>query len=324
MFRFLFFRLLQAIPTVVGVTFLSFLLIKLAPGDYLDQLKLNPQVSPQTIEMLKKQYGLDQPIILQYLKWLKSAILFDLGYSFQYHAPVADLIKERIGNTLLLTVSSAILSWFFAFFLGFVAGMKEGSLLDKLIRLFSYTFMSVPSFFLAFLLILLSAKTGILPVGGIKSPNYDNLSTVGKVVDILRHMALPVLTLTLISTAGLLRLVRSSVIEFLNSPVVVMLKAKGVSQWVLIKHAIKNVLNPFTTLIGFEIAGLLSGAALVEIVLDWPGLGSLMLNAVLSQDLYLVMGGLYIGTLMLIVGNLIADLLLAWIDPRVREREVRI
>ncbi|MCS6875783.1 MAG: ABC transporter permease [Aquificaceae bacterium] len=322
MLWFLSYRIFQAFITLIGVTFLSFIIIKLAPGDYLDQLKLNPQISQETIEALKKQYGLDQNVLLQYLKWLLSALTFDLGYSFQYHAPVSQLIGERVWNTLLLTVSSTVLSWLIAVPLGLIAGMKEDTYIDKAIRVFSYVFMSVPSFFLAFLMLLLLSKTGYLPVGGIHSPDFHKLSLWGKVVDLLSHMLVPVLTLTLVSSAGLVRLMRSSVIEIKNSPMVLMLRSKGVSQGVVIKHILKNAMNPFTTLIGYEIAGLLSGAALIEIIVGWPGLGTLMLDAVLSQDLFLVMGGLYIGTILLLVGNLLADILLAIIDPRVREREI--
>jgi ABC-type dipeptide/oligopeptide/nickel transport system permease component len=165
MARFIIVRLVQGFLTLLGVTFISFLIIKLSPTDPFAQLKLNPQVSPQTIELLKKQYGLDQPLLVQYLKWLKSALVFDLGISLQYNAPVLDLIKERIGNTLLLTVPSALLSWLLAVPLGFLAGMKEGSLTDKAIRLFSYVFMSFPSFFLAFLLLLFLSKSGFFQVG---------------------------------------------------------------------------------------------------------------------------------------------------------------
>lgn len=322
MLWFLAYRFFQAFITLLGVTFLSFLIIKLAPGDYLDQLKLNPQISPETIEALKRQYGLDQNFFFQYLNWLRSALLFDLGYSFQYHAPVSELIKERVGNTLLLTVSSTILSWLLAVPLGLISGLKEGTLTDRVIRAYSYVFMSFPSFFLAFLFLVLVSKTGYLPVGGVHSPEFERLSLFGKALDLLAHMLVPVLTLTLVSSAGLIRLMRSSVIEIKNSPMVVMLRAKGVSDWVITKHILKNAMNPFTTLIGYEIAGLLSGAALIEIIVGWPGLGTLMLDAVLSQDLFLVMGGLYIGTIMLLVGNLLADLLLALIDPRVREKEV--
>jgi len=169
MAKFIVVRLLQGFLTLLGVTFISFLIIKLSPTDPFAQLKLNPQISPQTIELLKKQYGLDQPLLVQYLKWLKSALVFDLGISLQYNAPVLALIKERIGNTLLLTVPSALLSWLLAVPLGFLAGMKEGSLTDKAIRLFSYVFMSFPSFFLAFLLLLFLSKSGFFQLGGWQS-----------------------------------------------------------------------------------------------------------------------------------------------------------
>ncbi len=315
-------RLIHAIPTIIGVTFISFLIIKLAPGDYLDQLKMNPQISPETIERLRKLYGLDEPLLIQYLKWLKSAIFFDLGYSFQYHAPVTQLIWERIPNTLLLSVSSALLSWSIAVPLGIIAAVKENTLIDRFIRVFSYTFMSLPSFFLAFLLLWFSAETGLLPTGGARSPDYESLSLLGKIWDIILHLTVPALTLALVSLAGLTRLVRSAVLEVLDSPMMVMLKAKGVSDRVIIKHVIKNAMNPFITLLGYEIASLISGAALIEIIVGWPGMGMLILDAVLSQDLFLVMGSLYIGTIMLIVGNLFADIMLSIIDPRVREREV--
>ena len=304
MVRFVFVRLVQSFFTLLGVTFLSFLIIKLAPADYFAQLALNPQISPETIEALRRQYGLDQPLLVQYFKWLSSALMFNLGVSFQYHAPVLELIKERIGNTLLLTVPSALLSWLIAIPLGFLAGMKEGTFIDKLIRTFSYLFMSFPSFFLAFILLLFLSKSGFFQLGGWQS------------------LLVGIATITLISTAGLIRLMRSAVIEVLNSPMVLMLKAKGLKGWLFARHILKNAMNPFTTLIGYEIAGLLSGAALVEIIVGWPGLGSLMLDAVLATDLFLVMGGLYIGTIMLLVGNLVADLLLAYIDPRVREKEI--
>lgn len=245
MIRFILVRLLQAVPTLLGVTFLSFIIIKMAPGDYLDQLRLNPQISPETIELLKKQYGLDKPAIVQYIKWLKSALVFDLGYSFQYHAPVTELIKERIGNTLLLTLTSGVLSWIFAIFLGFLAGFKEDTWIDKLIKVYAYTFMSFPSFFLAFILLLIASKTGILPVGGMHSVGFEHMNLFEKVIDLSKHMFVPVFTLTFVSTASMVRLVRSSVIEVLHSPIVIFLRAKGVSRWVMIKHIFKKRDEPF-------------------------------------------------------------------------------
>ncbi len=311
------------IPLVIGITFVSFIIIQLAPGSYIDQLKMNPQISAETLKELEKSYGLDQPLLVQYFKWLMNALTFDLGYSFSFHVPVTQLIQERVWNTLFLSVTSAILAWGLAVPMGIWAALRPNSWVDKFIQLFSFTFMSIPNFFLAFLMLFLAVKTGIFPTGGATSPDYDQMNLLGKIGDRLWHVALPAFVLAVGSLAGLVRLVRSAMIESLQSEYVLFARAKGLPEKeVIFKHALKNALNPFITLIGFEIANLLSGAALVEIIVNWPGMGMLMLDAVLKQDLYLVMGGLYIGAIMLIIGNLIADILLAKIDPRVRQREI--
>jgi len=322
MVYFLLKRFLQGFFILFGVSFLSFLIIKLSPGSILDQLKLNPSISPETLNRLAEAYGLNQNPLLQFFKWFKNALLFDFGYSLQYHAPVIELIKERLPNTLALSLTSAILSWLIAFPLGILAALKRGGFLDRLILTFSYNFLSIPNFFLAFLLMVFAVKTGLLPVGGTHSPNYENLPTLEQILDYLKHLALPATVLTLGGVAGLTRLVRSSAIEVLNSPPMVYLDAKGAPFGVKLKHLLRNMLNPFITLLGFEIANLVSGAGLVEIIVGWPGIGMLMLDAVLSKDLFLVMGSLYIGTLLLILGNLIADILLALNDPRIRDREL--
>ncbi len=316
-------RLIQMIPLVIGITFISFLIIQLAPGNYLDQLKMNPQISKETIKELERAYGLDKPLLVQYFKWLINALKFDLGYSFSYHVPVLELIKERVGNTLFLSITSAVLAWGLAVPMGIWAALNPNRWIDRFIQLFSFTFMSVPNFFLAFLLLFVAVKTGIFPTGGATSPDYDQMSILGKILDRLWHVSLPAFVLAIGSLAGLVRLVRSAMIESLQSEYVMFARAKGLPEKdVIYRHALKNALNPFITLLGFEIANLLSGAALIEIIVNWPGMGMLMLDAVLSQDLYLVMGGLYIGAIMLIIGNLIADLLLAKLDPRVRQREI--
>jgi len=316
-------RLIQMVPLVIGITFISFLIIQLAPGSYLDQLKMNPQISKETLKELEKAYGLDQPLMVQYLKWLINALKFDLGYSFSYHVPVLELIKERIGNTLFLSITSAVLAWGLAVPLGIWAALNPNRWVDRFIQLFSFTFMSIPNFFLAFLLLFVAVKTGIFPTGGATSSDYDQMNLWGKIIDRLWHVSLPAFVLAIGSLAGLVRLVRSAMIESLQSEYVMFARAKGLPEReVIFKHALKNAMNPFITLLGFEIASLLSGAALIEIIVNWPGMGMLMLDAVLAQDLYLVMGGLYIGAVMLIVGNLIADILLAKLDPRVRQREV--
>lgn len=323
MFKYILKRVLQMIPIVIGMTFVSFLIIKLAPGDFFTQLEMNPSISRDTVENLRRLYGLDQNLVVQYLHWLLNALRFNFGYSFAYHKPVTELIEERLLNTLELTVSSFILSWSIAVPLGVIAGVYNGKLLDRIISIFSFFGISIPNFFLAFILMYMAAKTGIFPIGGVVSQNYDQLSFFGKVVDRLWHMAIPLTVLVIGSIAGLLRLVRSTIIDELNKDYVKLAIAKGLPYRVVVmKHAFRNALNPFLTLIGFDIAGLLSGAALIEIITAWPGMGRLMFDAVMSQDLFLVMGSLYIGGIMLILGNLVADILLALNDPRIKEQEI--
>lgn len=311
------------VPIIIGMTFVSFVVIKLAPGDYLTQLELNPSVSKETINQLRKLYGLDQNVFVQYFHWLKNALVFNLGYSFAYHKPVLDLIKERLANTLELTVSSFILSWLISVPLGTLAAVYRNTWFDRAVVSFSLFGISVPNFFLAFLLMFVSAKTGIFPIGGVVSQNYSQLSFFGKIEDRLLHMAIPLTVLVIGSIAGLLRLIRGTVLDELNKDYVKLAIAKGLPyRTVVLKHAFRNALNPFLTLVGFDIANLLSGAALVEIITAWPGMGRLMFDAVMSQDLFVVMGSLYIGGIMLLIGNLISDVLLAFNDPRIREREV--
>lgn len=323
MFRYVLKRFFQMIPIIIGMTFISFIVIKLAPGDFFTQLEMNPSISKQTIEELRKIYGLDQNVFVQYFHWLLNALKFNLGYSFAYHKPVTALIEERLLNTLELTVTSFVLSWSVSVPLGIIAGVYNGKLLDRLINFFSLLGLSVPNFFLAFLLMFFAAKTGWFPIGGVVSQDYDKLSFFGKILDRLWHMAIPLTVLVIGSVAGLLRLVRSTIIEELQKDYVKVAVAKGLPYRVVVmKHAFRNALSPFLTLIGFDIAGLLSGAVLVEIITAWPGLGRLMFEAVMAQDIFVVMGSLYIGGIMLLIGNLIADILLALNDPRVREREV--
>ena len=323
-------RLLQGFFILFGVSFLSFLIIKLSPGSILDQLKLNPSISPETLKQLQEAYGLNENPIIQFFQWFKNALTFDFGYSLQYHAPVSELIAQRLPNTLALSITSGIIAWVLAVVLGITAALsktqllplKWGKWIDRFALAFSYTFMSIPNFFLAFLLMVFFVKTGWLPVGGTHSPDYQKLSPFGQFWDYLKHLILPATVLGLAGAASLLRLVRSSALEVLNSPLMVYLRAKGAPRRVILKHLFRNMLNPFITLLGFEIANLISGAGIIEIIVGWPGIGMLMLDAVLSKDIFLVMGTLYIGTLLLIVGNLIADLLLALNDPRIRDREL--
>lgn len=321
MIRYILRRFINIVPLLLGITLLSFGIMKLAPGDFLSQMALNPLISRETIEILRRQFGLDQPWPIQYLKWLWGIIHFDFGYSFTYRISVATLIIERVLNTLLLTTAAAFLSWFLALLLGVYTALWRKSLFDQILSFFSFATISVPTFFLALLGVFFAAITGWLPTGGAMSFNYQTLSSLEKVWDRLYHLILPATVLGIAGFGGLFRITRSYFLEMMRQPFVITAKAKGLpSTTVTWRHIFPNAINPLITLLGFQIAGLLSGAAFTEIIFAWPGLGRLILEAVMSQDLYLVMGSLLMGAILLILGNLFADILLATIDPRIKLR----
>lgn len=309
------------IPLLLGITLLSFGMMKLAPGDFLSQMSLNPEVSSETIELMRRQFGLDQPWPIQYLKWLWGIIHLDFGYSFKYRVPVSILIIDRVLNTLLLTTTAALFAWLLALPLGVYTALRRKSLFDQILSFFSFATISIPTFFLALLGVFFAAKTGLFPTGGVMGINYGVLNPFDKFWDRLYHLILPALVLVIVSFGTLLRLMRSNFLEMMRQPFVMTAKAKGLpSIAVTWRHIFPNAINPLITLLGFEIAGLLSGAAFTEIIFAWPGLGRLILEAVMSQDLYLVMGSLFMGAILLILGNLIADILLATTDPRIKLR----
>jgi len=312
-------RLLISIPLLLAISFITFLFIQLAPGDYFDTLKLNPQISPDTIKLYETKYHLDKPWIIQYLYWLKNLLRFDLGYSFTQMNPVTKVIKSRLLNTLLLSISSLLFTWFVAIPLGIFCAVRQHRFWDKLFSGFSFIGLSIPSFFLAILLLYLASITGILPVGGMRSPNFEELSFFLKIIDILKHLIIPTLVVSLGAIASLQRITRGNVLEVLRQRYILTARAKGLPEKrILYVHTLKNALNPLITIFGYHLSDILSGAALTEIICNWPGLGSIMLTAVRSQDIYLVMGTMLMGGIMLILGNLIADILLAKLDPRIR------
>lgn len=315
---YIFKRILMSVPILFMVTLLSFFLIRLSPIDPLAQMKLNPAISTQTIEQEAKRLGLDKPIVVQYGLWLKNFVKGNMGYCTD-NTKVATKIQSRIFNTLLLSFCTIFLSWIIAIPVGVLASVYYNTWFDKFVTVFSSVFMAVPSFFFAILMLLFAQKTGFFPIGGLTSSNFSNLSLLGKTFDIIWHLALPVFVLTSISLSSLIRQMRANMLDVLNSEYIRFAIAKGVSyKNVIFKHALRNAINPIITLLGFEFAGLLSGAALTEYVFQYPGLGKLILEAVMQSDINLVMASLVIGSFMLILGNLIADILLKLTDPRVR------
>ncbi len=312
-------RLIRAIVLLVGVSALCFAFTQMAPGSFFDEMRLNPQVSPETIASLNEHYGLNQPLVVRYERWMRAAAHGDFGYSIAYNSPVAPLLWSRTKNTLLLTVVAMLLAWFIAVPLGVWAAARPGRMLDKTTGITSSLLLAVPEVVFAVGLLAIVVRWRILPFGGMKSADFDALSAWARFWDVTGHMVLPVLILALADGTIIFRHVRASVLEALEEPFVRASRSFGISRTrLLFRHVLPVAAGPAISLFGFSLAGLISGSLLVEVVCGWPGLGPLILDATLSRDFYLVIGGLIFSALFMIAGNFIANVMLVAVDPRIR------
>lgn len=314
-------RLAHSILVLVGVSVLSFIFLQLAPGDFFSEMRLNPQISPDTVAALRAQYGLDRPLPVRYLSWLRSVGRGQWGYSFEYNVPVAPLLWDRARNTLLLTVTAALVAWLIAIPLGIFAAEERGRWVDRATAVLTSALLSIPDLMLALAFLVLAVRTEAFPVGGMTSVGHNRLSSVGRLEDFLLHMALPTLVLVLGALPVFLRHVRASMLEALASPWVQAARSHGISRHrILFRYAFPAAANPLISLFGLSLGALLSSSLLVEVVMSWPGLGPMLLEAILARDVYLVIGAVMASTVFLILGNLIADTLLYVTDPRIRQR----
>ena len=314
-------RLLAAIPLIIVVTFITKAMLVASPGNYLDTIRLNPAISREYVAQMEHMYHLDSNNVFErYWYWFWPAIRGDFGYSFTKSATVGSLIGERVLNTLLLTGSALVFSWLLAIPLGMLAAVYRNRWVDKLIGFISFFGLSIPSVFFSLLMILFAAKTGLFPAGGIHDQvNWDVMNGWERFVDTVWHLVLPMIVLGTIGMAQYVRQMRSEMIETLSQDYIRTARAKGLSRSrVLIRHALGNAINPLITIFGFSLATLLAGALLTEYVFGWPGLGTLIFDALSSKDEPIVMASVVMLVLMLVAGNLIADVLLAIIDPRIR------
>ncbi|MEK6321170.1 MAG: ABC transporter permease [Acidobacteriota bacterium] len=314
-------RLLAAIPLIIVVTFITKAMLVASPGNFLDALRLNPSITRDYVTQLERKYHLDSNNVFErYWYWFWPALQGDFGYSFTKSAPVSSLIGERVLNTLLLTGSALVFSWVFAIPLGVLAAVYRNRWADKLIGFISFFGLSIPSVFFSLLMILFAAKTGLFPAGGIHDQAmWEVMTPWQKLIDTLWHLVLPMIVLGTIGLAQYVRQMRSEMIETLSQDYIRTARAKGLSRWrVLTRHALGNAINPLVTIFGFSLATLLAGALLTESVFGWPGLGVLTFDALVDKDEPLVMASVVMLVLMLVIGNLIADILLAIIDPRIR------
>lgn len=276
--------------------------------------------SEDASQNLKFEYSTPNGFIYRYLSWIGKFLQLDMGQSFQYNTEVSKLILERLQSTVILGLSTLVVTWFIAIPLGVYLAVNQYSIQDQFFSSLSYFFMGFPDFFLAILFLLFAASTGWFPTSGMMSIEAaQSGSFATQALSVAHHLVLPTLTLSLISMASLQRRMRANLLDVLGEEYIKTARAKGVSEnKVIYKHALRNAINPMVTLLGFEIAGLLSGAAFVEIIFSWPGLGNMMLQAILGSDMNLVMAGLVISSFMLLMGNLLADLLMPLVDPRIK------
>jgi peptide/nickel transport system permease protein len=317
--RYLVRRLAHAVAVLLGVSVLTFVLAEASPGSAFDDLVLDPQVSPETIDALRRRYGLDRPIAEKYVLWLQSVLRGDFGYSVAHNTAVGELLWPRARNTLVLTVTAMAVAWLIAVPLGAWAASRRGRWPDRMSGGATATLLAVPDLLFGLVLLLIAVRTGLFPTGGMVSIGFEELGPWEKARDAAAHLFLPVMALALINTPVLVRHMRASTIDALRSPFMQGGRAMGMPERRLrIRYAWRAAANPMISLLGLSVAALLSASFVVETIMSWPGIGPLLLAAVVARDLHVVVGVVICSTILLIGGNLLADMLLYWTDPRVR------
>jgi peptide/nickel transport system permease protein len=316
-------RLLLMIPILLGITIISFAVMQLAPGKPTDLATAeNPKAAPEARERLTKLYGLDKPLHVQYYNWLKRIVRFDFGESFSPdRRPVSDKIKETIPITIGINLLSILLIVVVAIPIGIFSATNQDSLFDKAATIFVFIGFAVPTFWLALLMMrLFGIELGWLPISGVKSITYDFLSTPAKIWDISKHLLMPVLLSAFGGLAGLSRYMRSTMLEVIRQDYIVTARAKGLPRRVVIyKHGLRNALMPVITILGLSVPGLMGGSVIFESIFSIYGMGRLFYSSVMSRDYPVIMGILVIGAILTLLGNLLADISYAVVDPRIRK-----
>jgi peptide/nickel transport system permease protein len=312
------------IPMIFGITLITFTVIHLAPGGPVEvETEMSLKASAQARDNLKKLYGLDKPLHTQYFQWLKRFIKLDFGTSFTDAKKVTDKIKERIPVTLTINVLSLALILAIAVPIGVISATKQYSLFDKLTTVFVFTGFSTPTFWLALILmIIFGVSLGWLPISGIQSIDISGMSLIERVWDWIKHLILPVGLSAFGGIAGLSRYSRSSMLEVIRQDYIRTARAKGLKEsQVIFHHALRNALMPIVTILGLSVPGLIGGSVIFETIFAIPGMGQLFYASAMSRDYPMIMGILVIGAVLTLIGNLIADLSYAFVDPRIRVRK---
>jgi peptide/nickel transport system permease protein len=321
-------RLLYMIPTLFAISVVSFLIIQLPPGDFLstivaDLAAQGDRVDSARLASLRDRYGLDQPVYVQYWKWISGIVLRgDFGQSFEWNRPVSSLIWQRLGLTFVVSLSTLLFIWLVSFPIGIYSAVRKYSIGDYLATFFGFVGLAIPNFLLALVLLYVSFRFFNQSVGGLFSPAYvDAPWSLAKLRDLIAHLWIPMIVLGTAGTAGLIRIMRANLLDELHKPYVETARAKGLSETrLLVKYPVRVSLNPFVSTVGWVLPSLVSGEAIVAIVLSLPTTGPLLLRALKSQDMYLAGSFILMLSVLTVVGTLLSDLLLAWLDPRIRYR----
>lgn len=325
MLRYTLRRIVMMIPTLIAISIVSFVIIQLPPGDFLTAYIGNLEAEGQgideaTIAGLRARYGLGQPIYVQYAKWIWGVLHGDFGQSFRWNAPVADLIWGRLGLTVLVSFVTLIFTWIVSFPVGIYSAVRQYSLGDYVATALGFLGVATPSFLLALVLMVFTYSVFGQSVGGLFSPEYAEAAwSWDRVRDLLAHIWIPLVVLGTGGAAGLIRTMRANLLDELEKPYVVTARAKGQKELtLLLRYPVRAALNPFVSTVGWSLAGLASGTTIVAVVLNLPMVGPLMLGALISQDMYLAGSLILMLSVLTVIGTLISDILLAWLDPRIR------
>ncbi|MGH9732194.1 MAG: ABC transporter permease [Candidatus Acidiferrales bacterium] len=317
--RYLTRRLWHAALLLIAISVFSFVLLQWAPGNFFDAMRLNPRISAQTVNGLRLKYGMDQSLPVRYAHWAYSILKGDMGFSFSYNTPVAPLLWTRAQNTLFLTGIATLLAWLLAIPLGIWSAANKGTWGDRACAFSTSALLAIPDLLLFLVLLLLAVRTGWVPAGGLVSTGFDSFSFWNKLRDVAVHFALPAFGLAVVTLPVLVRHIRSAMVEALDSPFIRAARGHGIPRTrLLFRYALPVASNPLISLLGFSVATMLSASVIVEVIMSWPGLGPLMVQAILSRDVYVVVGVVMLSSVFLVAGNLLADVLLFVSDPRIR------
>lgn len=319
-------RMLYMIVTLIAISIMTFIIIQLPPGDFVTSMvaQLNLQgtaVDEGAMEALRARYGLDDPVYIQYWKWISNIVLYgDFGYSLEWRRPVSELLWGRLGLTFVLALLTLLLIWAISLPIGIYTAIRRNTAGDYLATFLGVIGLAIPNFLFALLLMYISFRYFGTGIGGLFSPEYENAPwSFGKVGDLLQHLIIPMLVLGLNGTAALIRILRANLLDELYKPYVVTARAYGLSERrLLMKYPVRIALNPFISTVGWVLPTLVSGATITAVVLNLPMTGPLLLQSLMSQDMYLAGSFIMMLSVLTVIGTLLSDLLLAWLDPRIR------